>query len=470
MGRHSTGRSNFRLSLWIYVSLALVLVAAVATVLWLRAISDTSEQVQAGECLQGDLVLPVASDDPLSAMKLIDAYNSSAPVVRDFCIKAQYTFDVDKAGVFVTAASDGQVSKLLEENKRTVTSVEWPTVLEKQVGVAARSKVDVQSMPAPVYPVADNAVASALVAAHSGGADVARIVSVLKDNATVTVSDSAEQSQPMIIVTEDQKPLSFVFTPIPDVKQPVRAVVMNTTEGVSEDVVRAGSDFVSASRVSDVPALSVAAVAANEALHEFDSTLSHHDHDDAHHHPEGVENTLFLLDTSEAMGADTGNGVSFHSAFTQGISQVAKEIGAQHKAVALWNYSSPINPGVVRGWRTNINFDDGTFGQGAASYVLGFGTGGRPLTRVSTQAAVEYAATYAHESKQPVRVILVTSGTTDSSDIHVLRDKLSEAVDLHVIHVGPGQKDQELADVAHASAAVNTADEAVPALRKAAGF
>ena len=96
----------------------------------------------------------------------------------------------------------------------------------------------------------------------------------------------------------------------------------------------------------------------------------------------GSADTLLLLDTSDALAPN-------FDPVTGAAADAAQSLGEKNKQVALWNYSSPINPGVQVGYRTNLNFGPGADAAGA---VTQFGTGGVPQTRSAVIAAVQAAA------------------------------------------------------------------------------
>lgn len=167
-----------------------------------------------------------------------------------------------------------------------------------------------------------------------------------------------------------------------------------------------------------------------------------------------VKDTLFLLDTSSSMkpfyGDSSAAVVESATAATQGGNRVA-----------LWNYSSPMSPGVKNGWRENVQYtsDD----QAVGAKVQDFGTGGQPQTRSAVVAAVRDARDQAAASGQLARVVVVTTGTVadmGSVDFQdALRKATSPAVQLSVIHVGDGLVDQTLAQSADYSAVAKNADE-----------
>ncbi|GAB3943597.1 VWA domain-containing protein [Corynebacterium tapiri] len=160
--------------------------------------------------------------------------------------------------------------------------------------------------------------------------------------------------------------------------------------------------------------------------------------------------TLFLLDTSTAMQ-------SAKDAAAQGIGDAATHLTQQGKQVALWNYSSPLNPGVTEGFRVNIGFSTDGGAIGKSANLLGIG--GQPLTREAVAAAVANAADRSRATGQPAHVVLITSGTSDQGNIEAVRQQLADsAVELAIVHVGDQPADQELASVATTTTHANPSD------------
>lgn len=177
--------------------------------------------------------------------------------------------------------------------------------------------------------------------------------------------------------------------------------------------------------------------------------------------------TLILVDTSDGMAA------SF-DAVSADLASTANGLGSEGKQVALWNYSSPLNPGVVVGYRQNLGFGDSAEAAGA---VTRFGTGGVPQTRSAVAAALATASDQAQDTGSPARVLLVTSGTEQDMNDEQFSAALEEArranVELSVVHVGANAPDAAIESAAdHFSVVDNASDgEALSqALNKAVGL
>ncbi|WP_301194945.1 hypothetical protein [Corynebacterium stationis] len=181
--------------------------------------------------------------------------------------------------------------------------------------------------------------------------------------------------------------------------------------------------------------------------------------------PAPSADTLILLDTSNAMAGQ-------FDPVSGALANTARALSGANKAVALWNYSSPLNPGVTVGYRDNLGFGNG---DEAANTIQAFGTGGEPQTRPAVIAAADVAADRAADINGPVRVLLVTTGTVTAMDDAAFADAFAQAagnnVELSVVHVGPGAPDAAVEDVATEFTSVDGTDSraVADALKAAAG-
>lgn len=174
--------------------------------------------------------------------------------------------------------------------------------------------------------------------------------------------------------------------------------------------------------------------------------------------------TLLLLDTSEGMGPYFGPA-------SAALADAARGIGGSGHAVALWNYSSPLSPGVSVGYRDNLGFGSA---DEAASAVGRFGTGGVPQTRSALVAAAQVAADRAQETNKPARVLLVTSGTQSDMDDAAFAAALGgvKNVDIAVVHVGSAPVDAVVKEKATSFETVANGNDAAAlsaAIKKVAG-
>lgn len=488
MGRHSDGLTNYKVSTGVYVVIACLVVAVIIVVFWVRAINDNSENGKAA-CIAGDLTLKVAASadaQPL-ATELVDKYNAGHPVVRDYCVTAELADSLADAGAYITDESDGSANAALAQAQRVPATPDWPVAKVLKVGIASTEQnISKDKLTDVSYPVADNAVASALVAASLNNNSVDSIKQTLDKGKSVTLKKAADEGKKFIVTNENNVPDSYHFTEIKDIMQPVRVVALNAAGGVNEEMARAGADF--GTSLTDAEGsksvTSVVAVAAAEALQQFDTE----------NHPQqavtpstaaaapsttataaeakGVD-TLFLFDTSANMASASEDGRTWFQVVSNAIATVAPELGAKQHEVALWNYSSPLNPGVRKGWRENISFNSTIGTEELGNIAIGFNTGGVAQTRLATVAALNYATSYAKESEKPARVVVLTTGTADGADMSTVNQAITAAkaahVELTVIHVGPGEQDSELMKAASNSAAVTSPDEVEATVAKLSG-
>ena len=428
MGRHSDGLTNYKFSTHVYVVIACLVVAVIIIVFWVKAINGDST-TDKSKCLAGDLTVKIASSAGAESLaaNVIDQYNAKKPVVRDHCITAEATKSLAEASAYITDESDGVAAQAVTQAQRAPAqaAAEWPIVQVMKVGIASTEHdVSREKLTDVTYPVKDNAMASALVAASLNNNSVDATKQALTKDKSVTVASAVQDGKKFIVVNETSAPANYTFTEIKDVVQPVRVVSLTATDTVAEDAVRAGADLGSSMVNADAgkQATSVTSLAATQALQQFDTEAnsaapaSPAPAPAPEAQPQAAAsavtsaNTLFLFDTSAAMAQASDDGRTWFQVVSNAIAQAVPMVGAQHQ-VALWNYSSPLNPGVKKGWRENVSFSSSMTNEQIGNTAIGFTTGGVPQTRAATVAAVNYATSYEKEAGQPARVVLVTTGT-----------------------------------------------------------
>ncbi|MBG9311576.1 VWA domain-containing protein, partial [Corynebacterium belfantii] len=84
-------------------------------------------------------------------------------------------------------------------------------------------------------------------------------------------------------------------------------------------------------------------------------------------------------------------GIRWFDAASHGLINLAQKQEERGKAIGLWNYSSPLTPGITQGWRSNLNFDTPDAIRQVKDVLGNFGTGGQPQTLAATSAALNYA-------------------------------------------------------------------------------
>lgn len=150
--------------------------------------------------------------------------------------------------------------------------------------------------------------------------------------------------------------------------------------------------------------------------------------------------TLLLMDTSDAVGP-------IFAPVSNSVADTARALGADGHQVALWNFSSPLTPGVTQGWRSNTGFGSA---EEAANTAVSFGIGGEPQSRSAVLAASRSAAEQAATSGA-ARVVVVTTGTAADMDEQRFSSRLKELqgdATLSVVHVGQGEVDPALKEAA----------------------
>ncbi|WP_087117897.1 vWA domain-containing protein [Corynebacterium urinipleomorphum] len=486
MGRHSTGKNNYSLSkglIALIAALALLLVAV--TVFFMRDNDSDSDAASGGqpECVSGDLALPVAAANKKVGQQLIDAYVATNPVVRDYCVKPEYVDSLHDAAVYIAPFSPVAKEELSQAGRSAATN-EPPTVYSTVVGVSGGSLSTDGGTPAlsdVLFPTGEQPEASAIVADAIADSDDSAI-SALQEQRVTTVSEASASTQKVVATAQDSAPEGIAFAPLDGAELLYSAIPLTTTDDVTEEQSRAAQNFAEDAGTSfadshggNQKALSelsdgVWAAAVPEGGRRIPGSESASDTagtsagtDSNGSAPSEATNTLFLLDTSAAMSA-------FNDDAADAIDASVADLTSSGHSVALWNYSSPLTPGVTQGYRANISFT------GNADDVAGtahrFINDGEPLTREAVTAAVDYVESEA-TGEAPVRIVLITSGTADSSDdsaIQALTAARDKKISLTIVHVGQGGADRGLSEAAEFSTNVSAADELTGAIRAASGL
>lgn len=490
MGRHSTGKNNYSLSkevIAIIVAVALLIAGALA-LLFLRDNgngSDTASGDQA-ECVSGDLSLPVAAANKAVGEQLIDDYASSNPVVRDYCVKPEYVASIEEAAVYVAPVSPVSNEEISAADRSSSTS-EPAAVYASPVGTAAVDAA-APALETVLFPTAEQPETSALAAQALADSDEAA-AKALTDQRVPTVAAAAEDKDKAVATTEDAAPEGLTFTPLEGTELVYAAFPLNTTDAVNEEQTRAaqafsdysGKMFIDSHGDADTEPADISEPVWSAAMPEGGKRVTdpaaadnaqgsgdadENSDDDAENAAAGAPSepttTLFLLDTSAAMS-------EFNDPAAEAIDAAVGEItGAGHE-VALWNYSSPLTPGVNKGYRANVGFTgDADSVTGTASRFL---NDGQPQTREAVAAAVAYAETVA-TPEDPVRIVLITSGSSDIAYEYAeqaLAEAKDKGVSLTIVRAGDGEPDEKLAEAAEFTTDAASPDDLDAAIRSAAG-
>ena len=491
MAKHASGKNNYRLSGELIALLVVLALIAAAVIWWLTSRGDDTNdadgaQAKAEDCVAGELTLPVAASDKGAGQSLVDAYGDSAPVVRDYCVKPQLVDSVADAAVFV-APNTAVTHQSLESAGRTPAVSDPQPAYSEAVGVAGKDQVKLEDLTVDKvrFPVSEESAASALVASQVAGNDNDAVQALTDQRIGIADELNADAGE-YLATAEDAVPEGLKFTPV-GAEAVYSAFPLNQNDKVDENQARAGQDFARFASEhfdgseKDQPAVSdlvwaAALPAGGEAITADtkkdggaqdgaqDGTDADKAADEAKADTAAAlqpENTLFLLDTSDAMSP-------YIQPAKDAIANTALELGGQGKQVGLWNYSSPLNPGVVVGYRQNISVSPDA--DSVAVAVRRFLTGGVPQTRQAVEAAA--GAYGAGEAK--TRVVLVTTGTADAGDDKAFEDAVRSAagdkVEITVVRVGEGEADQAVEALSAKTVDAKQADAIEGAVKQASGL
>ena len=483
MAKHASGKNNYRLSGELIALLVVLALIAAAVIWWLSTRGDDADSAEAQpeDCVAGELVLPVAASDKGAGQSLVDAYGASSPVVRDYCVKPQLVDSVADAAVFV-APNTAVTHQSLDSAGRTPAVSDAQPAYSEAVGVAGKDEIKFEDLTADKlrFAVSEESAASALVASQVVGNDN-DAVQALTDQRIASASELNADAGEYLATAEDAVPEGLKFTPV-GADAVYTAFPLNQNDKVDENQARAGQDFARFASehfdgsAKDQPAVSdlvwaAALPAGGEAItadeKEDSDTQNAADPDkaadEAGSNPAALqpENTLFLLDTSDAMSP-------YIQPAKDAIANAALELGAQGKQVGLWNYSSPLNPGVVVGYRQNITVSPDA--DSVAVAVRRFLTGGVPQTRQAVEAVAGAYGT----GDAKTRIVLVTTGTADAGDDNAFEDAVRGAagdkVEITVVRVGEGEADQAVEALSAKAVDAAQADAIEGAVKQASGL
>lgn len=483
MAKHASGKNNYRLSGELIALLVVLALIAAAVIWWLSTRGDDADSAaaQPEDCVAGELVLPVAASDKGAGQSLVDAYGASSPVVRDYCVKPQLVDSVADAAVFV-APNTAVTHQSLDSAGRTPAVSDAQPAYSEAVGVAGKDEIKFEDLTADKlrFAVAEESAASALVASQVVGNDN-DAVQALTDQRIASASDLNADAGEYLATAEDAVPEGLKFTPV-GADAVYTAFPLNQNDKVDENQARAGQDFARFASehfdgsAKDQPAVSdlvwaAALPAGGEAITADEKEDSDPQNaadadkaaDEAGSNAGALqpENTLFLLDTSDAMSP-------YIQPAKDAIANAALELGAQGKQVGLWNYSSPLNPGVVVGYRQNITVSPDA--DSVAVAVRRFLTGGVPQTRQAVEAAAGAYGT----GDAKTRIVLVTTGTADAGDDNAfenaVRGAAGDKVEITVVRVGEGEADQAVEALSAKAVDAAQADAIEGAVKQASGL
>ena len=461
MGRHSNGKNNYALS----GGAVFALVAALLLIgggIWFAASRGGDGENTAAEdqpCVLGDLALPVATTNPAVAAELTGAYAETKPVVREYCIQPVVTDSLYDAALYLAPAT-AVTHQELSEAQRTAAVADPATVYADQVGLSGDAKAespDVSKVRFPTDTAAESAASAIVAFVLADGPNEA--VEALTNQRVGSAEDVGDGE--WMAASASNQPEGREFTPL-NASVEYAAIPLNASVAVDENQARAAQDFArfAAERYDgDAPAQPlVPELVWAAALPSGGATITDGD----------VYDTLFVLDTSDAMAP-------FMAAAEEAVGSAARGVVAEGHTVGLWNYSSPLSPGVEKGYRRNVALT--ADGEEVARVATRFTTGGQPQTREAVRAAV--AALADGGGSGSTRIVLITTGTTDAAEsgddafVDEIRAAAGDSIEFSVVHVGDMAKDQALqtlADIRLDVDAAQVAENLPLKVREAAGL
>lgn len=408
MGRHSSGKNNYSLSVGAIVGIVVVIALIIAGVWWLLGRDGGEPAAQkARECT----LVPIAAADEKLAETIVAGWSN--PEGED-CVEAEYTDDLAAAAVYVGPDSPA-VDKLLAESGREVTG-EMKPVASVAVGLAGDKKAVVDEVDPQQVSFDTKAQPEA---------------SVLAADALGVEKFSTDAGE--FAATAETQAEGKEFTPLDGVELVHFARTLAPSGDVSEQQAdAAGSAVATAAESYEGPSSSPKVSDKLWAALEGQAPEEKAPEETPEAAKSAADITLFLVDTSAASAP-------FFDKAAAAVGDAAVAATQDGKKVALWNYSSPLNPGVTQGWRQNITYTE--VGEDVRQSVQQFGLGGVPQTRSALAAALANV----NEVGGTGRVVLLTTGTADPL---AQLPELPEGVELSVIHLGEGEVDADLAKLA----------------------
>lgn len=465
MGRHSSVNEEPQsVSTRLIVIIVLVIAVILAVIGWVVFGPSSDSDDSAQKCSEGELVLPIAESSPGIAQSLIDAYAATNPVQGKKCVTLRVTPDIATAALYI---SQGDPRPAVKKVRRTVVDPINPVQVPLGVNVLSSEEM-YSSADQIVYPVATDGEAAAVAATYLSNS-VDNGTMLLQRDAQVTLEQAMEEKHTYIVAPYPLK--GYTFHPM-RATSTIDAAVLASTDTVTKDQVSAATAMITFATekpaASDVKIEDVHAVQKNVGMEirpvtppaPVSSSAPESQQKPADQKPVAKAlDTLFLLDTSDAMAGEN---------FTQAsgaIKELSRSLAVEGIQVALWNYSSPLNPGVTKGWRDNVSFGNG---ETIPTTLDGFGTGGYPQTRSAVVAALQAANAHAQETGAAVNILVITTGTQedipDPDFMGQLDGLANDKVTLKVLHLAPGAEDAVLKERASEFRTINN-----PAELRAAG-
>lgn len=380
MARHGNGTKNYRLAGWIWFVLVSILVIVGLIIGWQALRSDNQAASSEEQCPEGDYSLSVLASEKTSeqANKLAEEYNEAGHVVRDNCVKAQ-----------IETMSDSDALQKIRDAKEKGNGVSGVWIPEDPQKAAKDLKAAGENVTKPQTPVVDKAAVFALGSAAGVEEQAARAGT---DFSAFAADSEGAQMVPLDQIVDG----SFA------------------KQENSNDKTETSSPAESRDKDKE----------ARDGRGEGDRDKTDSD-GDAGSNGQAAKptDTTFLLDTSGSMGLYEGDYTRLDN-IRGPLADAMKRVGSEGGSVGLWNYSSPLNPGVTNPYRNNVDVTVGDDGTLAAGIVSQLGFGGATHTYESIIAAYNSAVAGAKGSDaKSHRVVLITDGPNDGG-----RETLESAV------------------------------------------
>lgn len=353
MGRHGSGKSNYKVAAWVWVALIALVAIVVLVIGWTVVKDRNTEQIANPECAGESYQLTVWADPSAQqiASDLAEDFNATNPSSLDRCIEAAVApmADAEAAGQYAAWADN-------VEAPQQPAAVWIPAAVTEAIEQLGDAPIQFRQADAPQ--LAGGAV---VVAPELTGEPAAAVHDELRQRAADQFVNFAANS-----------------------------------EGAEGSVA-----------VSTAP--SVSNVPSEETAESLDAPDAQHD--ESAQQTRQAQQVTFVLDTSGSMGLVEGGATRLDNV-REPLAKTMMDVGAAGGTVGLWNYSSPLSAQATTPYRNNVDITVGDDGATSVAILRQLGFGGATHTYSSITAAYASAAAGAH-GDDPSRVVLVTDGPND---------------------------------------------------------
>ncbi|WIM68810.1 VWA domain-containing protein [Corynebacterium breve] len=428
MGRHSDGKNNYKLAANAVTFLVGLLVLGLVAVWFFFLRNDGPVQPVEAQCVSGELNVPVAAANTPLAQQLIDDWSDTNPVVRDYCAQPVLVDDVASAAVYL-GPNNPVTTKQLEKAERSSATGDPQPVHTVTAGLWGKSTIsEPSSIPATDVSYENDPSVNAIVA------------STLTDTAQDAAKALRTGKGEYVAGIESDNIEGSTFTELPEARLTYAAFPLNAGGSINEDQARAGAAF--AKFAAEGFEGEVAQPEIKDAVWTAASEQRGNRPTESSPAPQATAkaDTLFLLDTSTSMEP-------YSQAAAQSIGKAANDLIDSGNQVALWNYSSPLTPGVTKGWRSNVQFTEEK--DAVANRVAVLQNDGQSHTREAVEAAADLVAEYDGD----YRIVLISGGYDDTAGDDAafkarMQPLLDKDVEVSVVAVGNQPVDPALEEIA----------------------